>query len=205
MQFKRLVAEGYDAIAERLACQRGHGKHVARWLAELCDALPPGAKILDLGCGAGVPHTASLAERFDVVGVDISRRQLQFAVSRISAAQFILADMCSLDFPPSHFDAVTAVYSIIHVPRGEQPRLLKSIHSWLKPSGRAFLVLGGGDTPLGFEADWFGAPMLWSHYDAERSRQLLLNAEFEVLSSAMEADPLDPKGGSHFFALCRPE
>ena len=202
MDFKRLVARGYDTAAEQLARERGQGSGVARWLAQLSEALPTGARVLDLGCGAGVPHTANLTRRFRVVGVDISREQLRLAARWVPDAQFILADMCSLHFPPASFDAVTAIYSVIHVPRGEQPVLLRSVHRWLKPSGRAFLVLGAGDTPIGFEPDWFGVPMLWSHYDAETSRKMLEDAGFQVISSALEADPLDPKG-RHLFALCR--
>ena len=203
MDFKRLVARGYDTAAEQLARERGQGSGVVRWLAQLSEALPTGARVLDLGCGAGVPHTAHLARRLRVVGVDISREQLRLAARWVPDAQFILADMCSLHFSPASFDAVTAIYSVIHVPRGEQPGLLRSVRRWLKPSGRAFLVLGAGDTPIGFEPDWFGVPMLWSHYDAETSRKMLEDAGFQVISSALEADPLDPKG-RHLFALCRP-
>ncbi|MBI2912805.1 MAG: class I SAM-dependent methyltransferase [Chloroflexi bacterium] len=202
MQFKRIVAHGYDLIADRLARERGHGTTVTRWLADLSVGLPDGARVLDLGCGSGVPHTAFLAKRFDVLGVDISRCQIELAANSVPAAQFILADMCSVGFPPGSFDAVTAIYSVIHVPRNEQPRLLHSIRRWLKPSGHAFLVLGGCDTPVGFEADWFGTPMLWSHYDATTSLKMLQDADFDILSSALEVDPLDPKG-SHLFALCR--
>jgi len=202
VDFKRLVARGYDTIAERLARERGHGSGVERWLAQLSEALPTGARVLDLGCGAGVPHTEYLARRFWLVGVDISGAQLRLAARWVPDAQFILADMCSLHFPPASFDAVTAIYSVIHVPRREQPGLLRSVRSWLKPSGHAFLVLGADDTPIGFESDWFGVPMLWSHHDAATSRKILQDVGFQVISSALEADPLDPKG-RHLFALCR--
>lgn len=44
-----------------------------RFLRELIVRLPPGASLLDLGCGAGVPGTERLAEGFDVTGVDTQR------------------------------------------------------------------------------------------------------------------------------------
>ena len=31
----------------------------------------PGARILDIGCGAGIPLTLALSNTFDVTGVDI--------------------------------------------------------------------------------------------------------------------------------------
>ncbi len=202
MNFKRIVADGYDAIADRLAAARGDGSTVAPWLQRLSERLPAEARILDLGCGSGVPHTAVLAQRFPVIGVDISSRQLALAGNRVPNAQFVLGDMASIDFRSASFDAVTAVYSIIHVPRDEQPALLAAVRRWLKPSGYAFLVLGANDTPAGYEADWFGAPMLWSHFNAERSLAMLHGAGFHVLLHDLVADPLNPED-RHLFALCQ--
>jgi ubiquinone/menaquinone biosynthesis C-methylase UbiE len=110
--------------------------------------------------------------------------------------------MASIDFRHASFDAVTAIYSIIHVPRDEQPALLAAVRRWLKPCGYAFLVLGANDTLAGYEADWFGAPMLWSHFNAEQSLAMLLDAGFHVLLHDLVTDPLDP-GGRHLFALCQ--
>jgi len=202
MQFKRRVAAGYDSIAERLDRERGNGSGVASWLVRLTDALPAGARVLDLGCGAGTPHTASLAQRFRVVGVDISRVQLKLAAACVPRADFILADMSSIEFTAAYFDAITAIYSMIHVPREEQPQLLASVSRWLRPGGTALLVLGAADTAAGEEIDWFGAPMLWSHYDAETNLQLLRDAGLQVLESALEPDPTDSTG-RHLFSLCR--
>ena len=202
MLFKRRVAAGYDVIAERLDRERGQGSGVARWLSLFADALPLDARVLDLGCGAGNPHTAFLAQRFRVVGVDISRTQLKMAATRVPNADFILADMSSLHFPPASFDGITAIYSMIHVPREGQPSLFAAIRRWLKPDGTAFLVLGANDTPSSEETDWFGAPMLWSHYDAETNFKMLGNAGLHVLESALEPDPTDPTG-RHLFTLSR--
>jgi ubiquinone/menaquinone biosynthesis C-methylase UbiE len=134
--------------------------------------------------------------------VDISQAQLKMAATRVPNAHFLLADMSSIHFPPDSFDGVTAIYSLIHVPRVEQPPLLASIGSWLKPNGTAFLVLGANDSPSGEEADWFGAPMLWSHYDAETNLRMLNDAGLEVVESALEPDPTDPDA-RHLFVLCR--
>ena len=40
---------------------------------ELVARLPKGARVLELGCGAGVPDTQRLAARFQLTGVDVSR------------------------------------------------------------------------------------------------------------------------------------
>ena len=76
--------------------------------------------MLDLGCGNGA-KTARLAARFDVVGVDLSEEQLRLARAAVPDATFVQADFAELDFPAGSFDAVTAFYSVMHVPRDEHP------------------------------------------------------------------------------------
>ncbi|HEX6763342.1 MAG TPA: hypothetical protein VF094_11140, partial [Gaiellaceae bacterium] len=66
-----LVGRGYDAMGERFAAWRdrtvGDPRH--DWEEELVSRLHEGARLLELGCGAGVPDTARLAARFQVTGV----------------------------------------------------------------------------------------------------------------------------------------
>ena len=165
--FKRVVETGYDRVAERYLASKDLEDPTT--LAELAGQLPPGAAVLDLGCGAGVPATGWLAQRFAVTGVDFSVKQLELARRNAPSASFIKADMTDLEFAPETFDAVVALHSIIHVPRAEHPALIGNIRRWLKPGG-------------GFLATWegWGAPMRWSHYDGQTSLQLLRGAGFAV-------------------------
>ena len=55
--FKRVVETGYDRVAERyLASKDLEDPTTLAALEELAGELPPGAAVLDLGCGAGVPR-----------------------------------------------------------------------------------------------------------------------------------------------------
>ncbi|WP_159033159.1 hypothetical protein [Streptomyces fodineus] len=57
---KTLVEAGYDAMAQRYLAEFGEGSQDdprARFIAELSKRLTPGANVLELGCGAGVPAT----------------------------------------------------------------------------------------------------------------------------------------------------
>lgn len=202
MNPKRIVAEGYDRIAEGLLARfraTPPSGHKQAYLERLIDGLDRKARVLDLGCGAG-EQSAWLSDRVRVAGVDISRAQLALAKRRAPDATFLLADMCSLQFRPSSFDAIAAIYSIIHVPRQEQEPLLRNLHSFLKPGGGLFAVFGTSDW-VGTEDNWLdlGAEMYWSQFDSETSTALLRDAGFRLIDSELVPDTLGE--GAHLFAL----
>ena len=188
MDPKDIVAQGYDRIAERYRDEVSHTRTDERrqYIALLLQQLPAGASVLELGCGTGIPTTQALAQRFAVTGVDISTRHIKLARQQIPVATFLLADMTTLAFPPASFDAVTAFYSIIHVPREEHRTLLQSIAAWLRPGGLLVATMGTTSLEAGYEQNWLGAPMYWSHYDSTTNRQLVEQAGLHILNAREE-------------------
>lgn len=182
---KRTVEVGYDALADRFGewMARVEGDPWERFVDELAERLPAGARVLDLGCGNGA-KISRLANRFDVTGVDISARQLRLARAAVPEATFVQADFSSLEAPAGAFDAVTAFYSIVHVPRDEQPGLLGRIRRWLKPGGLFLASLShvGGDDRTD---EWLGVEMFFSGFDAETNRRLVREAGFELLEDEL--------------------
>jgi SAM-dependent methyltransferase len=150
------------------------------------DALLPGTRVLELGCGVGVPTTQRLAQRFAVTGVDISAQHIALARRNVPAATCIQADMAALDFPPAGFDAVAACYSIIHVPREEHAALLHDIATWLRPGGLLVAAMGAGSTEAAIEQDWLGVPMFFSHFDGATNRRLVEDAGLRIISAREE-------------------
>ena len=191
---KQIVADGYDQIAERYLAWSALDPSPQRMrnLARLLDLLPAGAEVLELGCGAGVPVTQALAERGRVTGVDISAEQIALAERLVPDATFIHADMTALDFPAGSFDAVVAFYALTHVPRAEHQALLARIAGWLRPGGLLLATMGAGDSPDMVEPDWLGAPMFFSHYDAETNRGMVERAGLELIDA--EVVPEDEDG-----------
>jgi ubiquinone/menaquinone biosynthesis C-methylase UbiE len=180
---KAIVEQGYDRMAERyLESKDAQDPVTVAALEEMSRLLPPGAAVLDLGCGPGVPVARWLSEHgYAVTGVDISARQLELARQQVPGATFVKSDMSALDFSPGTFDAVVSFYSIIHVPRGEQPALLGRVYRWLKPGG-VFLATMATGSWEGTESDWegWGAPMWWSHYGQEENLEMLRAAGFDI-------------------------
>ena len=145
-----------------------------------------GAAVLELGCGAGLPTTRQLAQRCAVTGVDLSARQVALARHNVPTATFLHADMTQLDFAPASFDAVAAFYSLMHVPRHEQPNLLGKIAAWLRPGGVLVATLWPHAAEATFADDWLGAPMYWSGFDNDTNKRLIAEAGLHLLSAEEE-------------------
>ncbi|TML60305.1 MAG: class I SAM-dependent methyltransferase, partial [Actinobacteria bacterium] len=132
-QPKARVREGYDRIATAyLAARPLAGADVAL-LADVRRALPPGAPVLDAGCGAGVPVTRNLAATgFRLTALDFSPVQLDLARSLGVEASFVQGDLAALPFADHSFAAVVSYYAVIHVPRAEHAAVFGEVYRVLR-------------------------------------------------------------------------
>jgi SAM-dependent methyltransferase len=191
---KRVVASGYDAIADLYlawSAQIDDGAR-ERFLHAFSDRLPRGSAVLDIGCGAGLPATRSLAQRFRVTGVDVSARQVEAARRNVPTATFILGDVAEVAFADGSFDGVTALYSISHVPREEHAELFQRVAGWLRPDGLFLAALGATDSP-DWVGDWLTAPMFFSSFDADTNRRLVIDSGFDLLVAEV-VETIEPEG-----------
>jgi SAM-dependent methyltransferase len=163
-----LVRRGYDAISVRYRSDAGESNAdtsettmtYRSWIDELVALLPPGARVLDIGCGAGVPADRMLADAgFDITGVDISSVQIGRARDLVPRATFVCADIMELTFAPSSLDAVVSLYALIHPPLSDQRELITRGFDALRPGG-LFLAIVGHERWTGVE-DYLGSPMFW--------------------------------------------
>ena len=193
---RAIVSEGYDALGARYLAWASRGLDPReRMLEAFSAALAPGAAVLDLGCGAGIPSTKALAARFSVTGIDVSAAQIEAARRNVPEASFVQADLSRIEFPNGSFAGITAFYAISHVPREDHADLFSRIARWLVPGGLFLAVLGAADSP-DWVGEWLGRPMFFSGFDAEANRKLLRRAGFElqvdeVLETAEPEGPVE--------------
>ena len=182
---KDMVRRGYDKISFAYrgdTVDSAEESFYRRCLALLLPHLADGGRILDLGCGCGVPAAQELSGRYSVTGVDISPVQIERARSLVPSAEFVCADMTEIDFPPGGFDAIISLYSIIHVPLAEQRGLFRRISTWLKRDGW-FLCTVGYREWTGTEENWLGVSggtMFWRHADQRTYETWLADLQFRI-------------------------
>jgi SAM-dependent methyltransferase len=134
LQFYRQNAEAY---AKREISSR-HAR-MTRFLAQLA----PGAKILELGCGAGGDSAEMLARGFDVRATDGSPELAGIAAKRLGrpVETLLFGDLREVEA----YDAVWANACLLHVPREQLADVLMLIRRALKPGGYFYASYKEGD------------------------------------------------------------
>jgi ubiquinone/menaquinone biosynthesis C-methylase UbiE len=179
-----LQAAAFDRIGERYdeAFPHKDGQlEAGDWLV---DRLWPGAKVLDVGCGTGLPTARHLAGAgCDVTGIDISDGMLQLArrdVPEGTFHQLDVADLPAKGIEEGGFDAVVAFFSLLMLPRDEIPPALRTLRRLLKPGGHFLLSMVEADVdamPLRF----LGNRVWVSGYLRDELCEVVAAAGFEVL------------------------
>jgi SAM-dependent methyltransferase len=184
---RHLVVAGYNEIADTYLDRFGVSAVRQKWLGHLIESLPSkGSRVLDLGCGAGIPVARDLAALgHSVLGVDGSAQQIVRARRNVPAATFIEADMCEVDFETAYFDAVGAFYSITHIPPAQQGQLISKIALWLKPGGTLIASFGAGEAGE-WTGEWLGTMMFFGHGGEEATLNCLRDAGLKVRRRSVE-------------------
>jgi cyclopropane fatty-acyl-phospholipid synthase-like methyltransferase len=153
------VEAGYDLVADRYAALEAEGSEWPRmrWLDRLLERTRPGARVLDVGCGNGLPATRAIAVRFEATGVDVSAAQLERARRNVPGAKSIHGDVTELDFAEP-FAAIAALYVMDHLPREQHTAIFARFLRWLEPGGHLLFSVEP-EAQAGHFREWLGQPM----------------------------------------------
>jgi SAM-dependent methyltransferase len=183
-----IIARGYDQVAdeyEALESVDAPWPRLGR-VRVFAGDLPRGSRILDIGCGNGVPATQELARRHEVTGVDISEEQVARARRNVPTAAFVCGDAREVDLPVGGFDAIVALYLIDNIDREDYPAFFRRLRQLLRPNGRVLLGAEPGHDPWQ-SYTWLGVPMLINTIPTDELVQLLQDAGFAVVSTEFES------------------
>ena len=138
-------------------------------LRAFMDALPPGGRVLDLGCGPGGSAAIMRDAGLAVEAWDAAPAMVALARGR-HGIEARLARFGDLDARAS-YDGVWANFSLLHAPRAALPGHLAAIARALVPGGRLHL---GMKTGHGEGRDALGR--LYVYHGVEALRALLSDA-----------------------------
>jgi len=196
----RIVRDGYDRLDGKYrdwVKGMSSGPRGA-FLARVLELVPPGADVLELGCGPGTDAEA-LADGRRYKGIDLSSVQLAHARAAVPHGSFIHGDLFEVALPPASFDAVVALYVFGHIPAMRLVELFDRVAGWLRPNGLLCASFGTSDNPGAIEPMWLGAAdMFFSSLPPDETERTLSTAGYSILSAETITE-IEPGEGAATF------
>tara|TARA_R110002049_G_scaffold22455_14_gene80517 strand:+ start:1646 stop:2266 length:621 start_codon:yes stop_codon:yes gene_type:complete len=178
----------YDVFAKTYEENRGLFD-----MSDILDAFfsqlsPEQGRLLDLGCGAGEPVARYFTDHaWSVLGVDFSEKMLELAIQYVPQMQTVQADISEIDFDAGSFDAITASYSLFHLPAEKHAQLFQKMHTWLRPNGKALFTYATQEYTGAREFDGYkafmGQQLYYSHKEPSALYADLADTGFNIVSA----------------------
>ncbi|MFI1096839.1 class I SAM-dependent DNA methyltransferase [Streptomyces sp. NPDC020917] len=178
-------AEAFDAIGDRYDEAFPHKEGQIEAGGWLTASLPKGARVLDLGCGTGMPTARQLTDAgLHVTGIDLSPGMLALARRNVPDAEFVRGDIGDLvtggPLAPGSFGGVAAFFTLLMLPRAEIPYALGAIHRLLEPGGLLALSMVEADVD-DMQIPFLGHTIRVSGYLRDELHHVVTDAGFEVI------------------------
>ena len=167
----------YDRAAEdyRYGTQNHDVSQNYDALLAAIEGAPPYA-ILDLGCGPGRDLRYFQSLGHVPTGLDGSQAFVAMA-RRYSGCPVLHQDFLAMELPAGGFDGVFANAALFHVPSQELPRVLRELHTTLKPGGVLF-----SSNPHGHNEEGWYHGRYCAYYDLEIWSRYMSAAGFVELT-----------------------
>ncbi len=166
------------------ADRRATGWNDKPWHDRFIAVLPKAARVLDLGCGAGIPVAQHMVEcGLSVTGVDSSPTFISLCRQRLPEQQWWVGDMRTLALD-RRFDGVLAWDSFFHLKPDDQRAMFEIFARHATPA--AVLMFNTGPSYGEAIGDYRCDPLYHASLGAEDYTALLDTIGFEIVAHAVE-------------------
>lgn len=169
------------------------------WLDRFRALVPPGAPVLDIGCGHGEPIARYLLDQgLDVSGIDASPTLISLCRARFPDQQWLVADMRTLELART-YRGLIAWDSLFHLSHDDQRRMFRVLGRHAAPG--AALLFTSGISHGESIGSYHGEQLYHASLAATEYRQLLESNGFSVRAHIAE----DSDCGGHTVWLAQME
>ncbi len=145
-------SNGYEGIAAEFLAGRGRAPSTAvgtKAVRDWARTLPPGAAVIDLGCGSGLPITQVLvSEGLNVYGIDAAPSFVEAFRHNFPEIPVACESVLDSSFFNRTFDGVIAWGLMFLLLPEEQRRLIQRVADLLVSGGRFVFTSPAGVEPL---------------------------------------------------------
>jgi cyclopropane fatty-acyl-phospholipid synthase-like methyltransferase len=130
----------------------------AQTFQSLIKALPPGASVLELGCGPGnvIAHLYQQRPDLEITGIDLSPEMIAVAKQHNMNARFLTMDLRKAENLNKIFDAVVAAFSLPYLTVDDLPGFFSLLEKLTTHHGWVYLsCMEGSSDRSGFEKTSF--------------------------------------------------
>lgn len=180
MDYKKIVKLGYDELNVNYQDSYTNNPNILKALYKLGNFLEKNAKIIDFGCGTGIPAGKYLVDNgYDVTGIDISPEMVKLSKKNVPKMHCVCGDFAKTSFKDNSFDAGIALFSLLHVAKKDMVLVLKEFHRVIKKGGYLLFCVNNGN----FEgySELLGKKMFFACFEEKELDKYLADAKFSVV------------------------
>jgi SAM-dependent methyltransferase len=165
---------------------RGDRLREGAWLDQFLELLPPGGRVLDLGCGSGRPIARYCIEKgCSVFGVDISAELIALCRGRFPDQAWEVGDMRALGLE-QRFDGILAWHSLFHLTPEDQEAMFPIFAAHAAP-GAALMFTSGWNRGVAM-GSFQGERLYHASLDPDEYHALLKVNGFKALAHRVGED-----------------
>lgn len=187
---KRSTKSIYERQARHWDKNRLASLYEKPWLDRLLSTLPSQARLVDLGCGSGVPIAGYfLSKGCSLVGVDYSPTMISLARQRYPEADWLVQDINQLALN-GQYDGIYSWDGFFHLSIDEQRKIIPKLSMLIKTGGSIMLTVGRGEGEVTGTVG--GETVYHASLAPEEYQRLFYACGFgQVIYAAAEPDSLD--------------
>ena len=182
-EIEKLVRNTYNKIALDYTKVFRKNPNYLIVLKKFVRGIPKGSRVLDAGCGTGLPVAKFLSKQFEVLGIDISSKMLKLARKNVPDVKFKKMSLTNMKLKSNSFNFICCFFALFHVKKSEISKVIKKFHTLLKKGGLLIISVGEAKENKEEVSTFFKERIYYTGMKRKNLERLVKEVGFEIIYS----------------------